>query len=114
MFDGCSLVPIPRQFNETNLEPRRKRSKFTNSLACLLPTSSETLMADESDMRRGEDFGGSGEQSEDQEVREEEGEETSSAPRPSSSLQAIEYDPAMLEYDDPLASMKPDVYTDTV
>ena len=82
----------------------------------LLPTFqtySETVMADESDVRHGEDFRGSDERLEDQEVREEEGEEASSATQPNSSL-AIEYDPAMLEYNDPLASMKPDVYTDTV
>ena len=71
------------------------------------------LMADEGDVRHGEDFRGLDEQLEDQEVREEEGEEASSATQPNSSL-AIEYDPAMLEYNDPLASMKPDVYTETV
>lgn len=94
----------------------RRFTIYDTIIHVLLPplqTASETVMADKGDVRHGKDFGGSNEQLEDQGVREEEGEEAGSATQPNSSL-AIEYDPAMLEYNDPLASMKPDVYTDTV
>jgi len=62
------------------------------------------------DVRHGEESGSSDEQQRDQEM----GKEGDSSVPPKPALLAIEYNPAMLEYDDPLACMKPDVYTEIV